>query len=423
MQRKDKRKNEKKTKSSVNLSNSNKESTSPNSISNNFNFNYNNSNIHFNQEVNSIDFNNYTNYFDYNTLEFEPYNHFDPFEFQKQEEEEGKIQTQSTCCDDEELFKVPCYRSNMEENQENENLYRANLLDETEEEFIKTNQEGKNQMILEKTHSSDSNYYSVNYSKSIDDINIFQLNDYNYLTYVVKNFKISTFLNKDFLENLNNESYSNFITLVHQIHYNNLFDICFFTIQTHVLRGSGTLENLLKSNFSNILHAKIWKNKKETSHALLRESNLRKQGKTFFNRNLILLVNSMFSILLDKEYSLTNMKFNDPHKKQNIKLIDKSILDIICYQNEINSIFKIIVDKISSGEFEIDVENPIKCLVLQLLFAILNSSYSDAFTKFNTSKLYENIGLKNIVKQVGKEFSSEFNFYFKTFIDYIKEDI
>lgn len=160
-----------------------------------------------------------------------------------------------------------------------------------------------------------------------------------------------------------------------------------------------------------------------TLRSSIRDSNVRKQAKTFVNKNIILIINSLLLMVFKKDcFQLSTLKFIDPHKKNNLPYLNKELIEIILYDNVKNFPIKKILSMILNGNANIDVSDSFVCLVFQLMYAFVSDSYENVFTMFYTSKLFENLCLKNIKKKQGKDFANEFNYYAKSFINYVKDE-
>jgi len=180
------------------------------------------------------------------------------------------------------------------------------------------------------------------------------------------------------------------------------------------------LVNITKTNYNQTVEKYSYSN----SSKLIREANIRKQSKTYFNKILLTLVNALFVILFDKEnFKLNTLKFNDPHRKNNIKNIDLTVLEILTLDNPQNKLIKTLFNMMIKGEARFDYGDPFKVVVFQILHALLTTPYSKAFQNFYSSKMYENLCMRNIKHKLGSEYAYEFHFYSKSFINYIKEEM
>lgn len=296
------------------------------------------------------------------------------------------------------------------------------------------------------------------------------INDLNYLDLIVKKSlsekSICRALTQpEFISNLTSESYSHLISSLYENKYNNIFDICLYLIQTSILKYDSTIEishvanisngsNLrlgkendlysrrLKEIFKSILELNVTKSltygnatnssgesmssnniSASASEKKLREANVRKQGKTLFNKAVILMLNALlFIVFKNQELQLNTLKFNDPHRKNNITFLDKSIMEILYHDNPRNYPIKKLIEQVNKGTVQIELNNPTICLTFQLLHAFLSLSFEDCFSQLYNSKLFDNVCSKNITRKQGKDFCSEFHYYAKSFINYIKEE-
>lgn len=232
-----------------------------------------------------------------------------------------------------------------------------------------------------------------------------------------------------------------YIKEIYNIYSNKLknpFDVSFLVIQTSILRNykvNPHLSKILKSAFIEIINGSLPYIQKSLSNflefqyndisskrkQLHKEANMRQRCKSLYQKIMIKLVNTLLLIVTidtGESYELKTMNFKDPHRKNNMNKIDKSLIDLITSENPSNRFLSSLINAIINGRV-VQLGNGYLLLVFQLLYSILQASYQDSFNQFFNSIMYENVILKNISKKYGKDFGAEFNYHAKTFVEYV----
>lgn len=221
-----------------------------------------------------------------------------------------------------------------------------------------------------------------------------------------------------------------FAQSIRNLPFKNVFDISFLFIQGFIKEFNQSLSRLeyfrnIKQAFLRLVNATIPTVQSITQDVgHLRDANMRKRVKTFFHKVLVSLLNPLLEILMrEKTVYLKNLKFYDPHKRNNRDKIYLPVGELLLQESKVNSkLMGFLWDRHKVNSFIVCEKcSETEVLAFQLIESIVNSVYGDIFEHFFTSRLYQTFYLGKISEKCGREYAASFNFYAKSFIKYITD--
>lgn len=152
----------------------------------------------------------------------------------------------------------------------------------------------------------------------------------------------------------------------------------------------------------------------------LKTANIRKRAKILFNKKLINMLNLMLTVLSSSKLkNFAQIVSDDPHRKNNILLLDKPLKSILAEENSESrrTISKIFDNEILHSMLLLDHDCfQEKSILSEILKALLNASYGWLYTSFYKSDFYhEFIQFDDSIREI-----ESFNDIAKEFVSYIK---
>lgn len=311
----------------------------------------------------------------------------------------------------------------------NINFYNNPLFNNNIEKYLKNNDISKGNNLNYNVFTKDENIYKVIINNNIRD-------------HLLESYKLK--FNKNIID------YSvYFITvLMHKIIFNRKQHL-----KNKLIRKNFCVE--LTESYKQIINSNIIKidknsNKKNIQDnktiSLLKQANIRKRIKNYFHKSIIRLLNCLLILITENRNAFQFkqiISYSDPHIRNNKDLLKYKLIDLLkkdalnftnnFFNNEFylkilngNNFEAFIVDNYifdNSKQWNVNllIAKDIKKLAFQLVHFFLNQTYEYLLDNFVKSTLFNSIYLKNISKYYSDEFVSEFNYYSKNFICYVKK--